>query len=58
MDFANSTQVIPEAREENKGVFGNLPPELKRAGRDIFNQARTQLPLGKLTKGKIFPPFT
>ena len=58
MDFANSTQVIPDATERNTGLFGKLPIELQRAGRDIFNQARTQLPLGKLTKGKIFPPFT
>ena len=58
MDFANSTQVIPDATEQNTGLFGKLPIELQRAGRDIFNQARTQLPLGKLTKGKIFPPFT
>ena len=58
MDFANSTQVIPDARERNTGLFGKLPPELQRAGRDIFNQARTQLPIGRLTKGKVFPPFT
>ena len=58
MDFANSTQTIPDQVEQNRGLFGNLPPELQRAGRDIFNQARTQLPIGRLTKGKIFPPFT
>ena len=58
MDFANSTQTIPDARERNTGLFGKLPPELQRAGRDIFNQARTQLPIGRLTKGKVFPPFT
>ena len=58
MDFANSTQVIPDATERNTGLFGKLPIELQRAGRDIFNQARTQLPIGRLTKGKIFPPFT
>ena len=58
MDFANSTQTIPDQVEQNRGLFGNLPPELQRAGRDVFNQARTQLPIGRLTKGKIFPPFT
>jgi hypothetical protein len=58
MDFANSTQVIPDATERNTGLFDKLPPELQRAGRDLFNQARTQLPIGRLTKGKIFPPFT
>ena len=58
MDFANSTQVIPDATEQNTGLFGKLPIELQRAGRDVFNQARTQLPIGRLTNGKIFPPFT
>ena len=58
MDFANSTQVIPDATEQNTGLFGKLPIELQRAGRDVFNQARTQLPIGRLTKGKIFPPLT
>ena len=58
IDFANSTQVIPDATEQNTGLFGKLPIELQRAGRDIFNQARTQLPIGRLTKGKVFPPFT
>ena len=58
MDFSNSTQVIPDGITKDTGLVGKLPPELRRAGRDIFNQVRTQLPLGKLTKGKIFPPFT
>jgi len=35
-----------------------LPPELKRAGRSIFNSAKNQVPIGKIFKGKIFPPFT
>jgi hypothetical protein len=58
MDFANSTQTLPDIRARDTGLFGKLPPELQRAGRDIFNQARTQLPIGRLTKGKVFPPFT
>ena len=58
MDFANSTQVIHDPKARDTGLFGKLPPELQRAGRDIFNQAKTQLPIGRLTKGKIFPPFT
>jgi len=58
MDFANSSQTMHDVKSRNTGLFGKLPPTLQRAGRDIFNQARTQLPIGKLTKGKIFPPFT
>ena len=58
MDFANSTQTLPDIRARDTGLFGKLPPELQRAGRDIFNQAKTQLPIGRIFKGKVFPPFT
>jgi hypothetical protein len=58
MDFANSTQTLPDIRAKDTGLFGKLPPELQRAGRDIFNQAKTQLPIGRIFKGKVFPPFT
>jgi len=43
------------------GIFGSvlnrLPPELKRAGRDVINTARRNLPIGRATGGKVFPPF-
>lgn len=56
--YDNSAQVVHDVKARDTGLFGKLPPELQRAGRDIFNQAKTQLPIGRLTKGKIFPPFT
>jgi hypothetical protein len=34
-----------------------LPPELRRVATGVINQAKTQLPIGRITKGKIFPPF-
>ena len=59
MDFANNTQTLHDPKARNTGLFGKLPPELQRAGRDVFNQAKTQLnPIGRLTKGKVFFPFT
>ena len=58
IDFANSRQTLPEIKERDTGLFGKLPPELQRAGRDIFNTAKNQVPIGKLFKGKLFPPFT
>jgi hypothetical protein len=36
----------------------NLPPELKRTGRDAFNTLKRSIPIGKVFGGKIFPPFT
>ena len=58
IDFANSRQTLPEIKERDTGLFGKLPPDLQRAGRDIFNTAKNQVPIGKLFKGKLFPPFT
>ena len=55
----SAEQVLPELAAEPKGFFGKLPPELQRVGRDMINQGKTVLnPVGRLTKGKIFPPYT
>jgi len=51
---------IPEIKN-NKGIFGSLinklPPELRRAGRDVINDLRRRVPLGRVTGGRVFPPF-
>ena len=43
------------------GVFGGLisklPPELRRAGRDVLNDLRRRAPIGRMTGGRVFPPF-
>jgi len=39
------------------GVLNRLPPELKRAGRDVTDTIRRNLPIGRATGGKVFPPF-
>jgi len=39
------------------GVLNRLPPELKRAGQQVINTARRNLPIGRATGGKVFPPF-
>ena len=45
----------------NLGVFGNLvkklPPDLRRAGRDVINQAKPRFPIGRIFGGRVFPPF-
>jgi len=39
------------------GVLGKLPPEFRRAGRDVLQTARRNLPIGRVTGGRLFPPF-
>ena len=40
------------------GILSNLPPELRRAGRDILQTTRRNLPIGRVTGGRAFPPFS
>ena len=58
MEFGSSQQTLHDMKSRDSGLFDMLPPELKRAGRSIFNSAKNQVPIGKIFKGKIFPPFT
>ena len=43
------------------GAFGRLlsklPPEIRRAGRDVVNVIRQRVPIGSVFGGKVFPPF-
>jgi len=59
LEFAHSTQAAADIKARDRGLFGKLPPSLQRAGKDIFQQGRTVLnPIGRIFKGKVFPPFT
>ena len=58
MTFGNSQQTIHDIKSRDTGLFGRLPIELQRAGREVFNSAKNQVPIGRLFKGKLFPPFT
>ena len=60
MQFGKGTQTLHDIKGRSgvDGFLDRLPPEIARTGRSIFNQAKQQLPIGRLTKGKIFPPFT
>ena len=48
-------------RAEDNSIFGGLlnklPPELKRAGRDVVNTIKQRVPIGAVTGGKVFPPL-
>jgi len=39
------------------GLLSKLPPELRRAGRDVLNDLKRRVPLGRVTGGRVFPPF-
>jgi len=59
LEFAKSQQTMANIKARDRGLFGKLPPDLQRAGKDIFQQGRTVLnPIGRIFKGKVFPPFT
>ena len=45
IDFASSRQTLPDIKERDTGLFGKLPPDFRRAGRDIFNTAKNQVPI-------------
>ena len=38
-------------------LIRKLPPDLRRAGRDVINQAKTRFPIGRIFGGRVFPPF-
>ena len=59
LEFGHSLQTAANIKARTPGLFGKLPPSLQRAGKDIFQQGRTVLnPIGRIFKGKVFPPFT
>lgn len=39
------------------GILGKLPPEFQRAGRDAIQTVKRNLPIGRVTGGRLFPPF-
>ena len=55
---ANTGVVTPDTKGMGPfGLFRYLPAELRRAGNDVFNQAKNRLPTGKVFGGKVFPPY-
>ena len=59
LSFGDHKQAPSDVKSANSGLFGKLPPELQRMGRDVFSQGRTVLnPIGRIFGGKVFPPFT
>ena len=59
IEFGHAMQTAANIKARTPGLIDRLPPSLKRAGRNIFDQGRTVWnPIGRIFKGKVFPPFT
>ena len=59
IDFGHAMQTAANVKARDPGLFGRLPPSIQRTGKDIFQQGRTVWnPIGRIFKGKVFPPFT
>ena len=59
IDFGHAMQTAANVKARTPGILDRLPPDLRRAGKDIFQQGRTVWnPIGRIFKGKVFPPFT
>ena len=39
------------------GVLGQMPPEMKRAAKTVIDNIKRDIPIGKGTGGRVFPPF-
>ncbi len=60
IDLGQSEFGTPEVKTAGGlfgGLLGRLPPELRRAGRDVLNDLRRRAPIGRITGGRVFPPF-
>ena len=60
IDIGESDFKAPTVKRAG-GIFGGLisklPPEIRRAGRDVLNELRRRAPIGRVTGGRVFPPF-
>ena len=39
------------------GLLSKLPPELQRAGKQVLEAGKRNFPIGRITGGKVTPPF-
>jgi len=52
-----NTPTVKRAGGVFGGLISKLPPEIRRAGRDVLNELRRRAPIGRITGGRVFPPF-
>ena len=60
IDIGESDFKAPTVKRAG-GIFGGLisklPPEIRRAGRDVLHELSRRAPIGRITGGRVFPPF-
>ena len=60
IDLGESDFKAPTVKRAG-GIFGGLisklSSEIRRAGRDVLNELRRRAPIGRVTGGRVFPPF-
>lgn len=39
------------------GILAKLPPEIRRAGKQVIDKVKRDFPIGRTTGGRVFPPF-
>ena len=62
VDFGKFIPDMPNIKPaKNYGIFGGIlskmPPEIKRAGKQVIEKIRRDIPIGKRTGGRVYPPF-
>ena len=60
--IGKSTGDVPTVKAAKEfGLFGGLlsklPPELQRAGKQVLEAGKRNFPIGRITGGKVTPPF-
>ena len=53
---------VPKIKASNDfglfgGILGKLPPEFQRAGRDVAQAITRNFPIGKISGGRLYPPY-
>ena len=58
VEFGKSIQDQPEIKGKYSRFpwLKKLPPELRRAGRDVLGAVKNRIPYGKIFRGVVFPP--
>ena len=62
VEFGKSMPDMPNIKpSKNYGIFGGIlskmPPEIKRATKQVVDKIKRDVPIGKGTGGRVFPPY-
>ena len=62
VEYGKSVPDMPNIKPaKNYGIFGGIlskmPPEIRRAGKSVIEKIKRDIPIGRGTGGRVFPPF-